>query len=122
MSGFISNPTTEAQLNTDIQLLDGTTAAGTYTITLGANIALASTVALDALNLHSNVDVVIDGGGHTLNGGDVRIARRCSSSMKIAASFSWLIWRSSAENSAATGPDMPAWKHGFCSSSAADRK
>src|SRR6185312_7579578 len=72
MSGFVSSPTTEAQLNTDIQLLDGTTVAGSYTITLGSNITLAAAVDLDALQLHTGVSVVIDGGGHALDGGGVQ--------------------------------------------------
>ena len=71
MSGFVGTVTTEAQLNTDIQLLDGTAAAGTYTITFGANITEGNlsvtqdgtTVLpdLDAINLHTGVSLAIIG-------------------------------------------------------------
>ena len=56
----------EAQLNAAIAALDGTTVAGTYTIALTGSIGLAT--ALNALNLHAGVSVVIDGQGNLLDG------------------------------------------------------
>ncbi|HTW25886.1 MAG TPA: Hint domain-containing protein, partial [Acetobacteraceae bacterium] len=67
MSTPIDNPvTTESDLNTAIAYVDGLTTAGSYTITLGADIT--ESVALDALNLAAGVNVTIDGAGFTLNG------------------------------------------------------
>ena len=78
MSGFVGTVTTEAQLNTDIQLIDGTTAAGNYTITFGANITEGNisitqngaTVLpdLSAIDLHSGVTLTINGAGDSLIG------------------------------------------------------
>ncbi|WP_249144911.1 hypothetical protein [Bradyrhizobium sp. AUGA SZCCT0274] len=61
-----------AQLNAAIVSAAGVTAPGTVvTITLGNNISLGAT-AMQAINLHVGVTLVIEGGGHTLNGGGIQ--------------------------------------------------
>jgi VCBS repeat-containing protein len=59
--------TSIAQLNAAIVAADGVTAPGTVTITLGSNITFSAT-ALQAINLHPGVTLVIEGDGHTLSG------------------------------------------------------
>jgi Hint domain/Passenger-associated-transport-repeat len=66
MPTFVNPVTTESQLDNDIQIIDGTTVANTYTITLGANVT--ETFDLSAINLHNNVSLVINGAGFTLSG------------------------------------------------------
>ncbi|CAN7528088.1 cadherin-like domain-containing protein [Bradyrhizobium sp. LjRoot220] len=63
--------TSIAQLNAAIVAAAGVTAPGTVTITLGSNITFSAT-ALQAINLQPGVTLVIEGGGHTLNGGGVQ--------------------------------------------------
>ncbi|MBR1251022.1 cadherin-like domain-containing protein [Bradyrhizobium sp. AUGA SZCCT0169] len=64
--------TSIAQLNAAIVSAAGVTAPGTVvTITLGNNISLGAT-AMQAINLHVGVTLVIEGGGHTLNGGGIQ--------------------------------------------------
>jgi hypothetical protein len=63
--------TSEAALNNAIIAADSETIAGTYTIDITGSIA--ETAALEAINLHTGVTLVINGGGETLNGeGDQR--------------------------------------------------
>ena len=66
MPSFVSTVTTEAQLDGDIQIIDGTTAPGTYTITFGS--AIGETFDLSAINLHSGVTLAINGAGFALDG------------------------------------------------------
>jgi hypothetical protein len=78
MPAFIGTVTTEAQLDNDIKIINGTTATGNYTITFGANITEGnlsitqdgSTVLpdLSAINLHSGVTLTINGAGNSLIG------------------------------------------------------
>src|SRR3954447_21647194 len=63
--------TTIAQLNAAIVAAAGVTAPGTVTITLGSDIAYSAT-AMQAIDLHAGVTLVIEGDGHTLNGGGVQ--------------------------------------------------
>jgi hypothetical protein len=63
--------TSIAQLNAAIVAADGVTAPGTVTITLGSDITYIAT-ALQAINLHAGVTLVVEGGGHTLSGGGVQ--------------------------------------------------
>jgi hypothetical protein len=77
---FISTITTETQFCSDIRIIDGTTAARNYTITLGANITegtLSNTQDgttvlpdLSAIDLHNSVSLTINGGGFSLIGTD----------------------------------------------------
>jgi hypothetical protein len=77
MSGFVSTVTTEAQLDNDIRIIDGTS-SGSYTITFGADITEGSlstvqngvTVHPDlaAIALQSGVTLTINGAGFDLNG------------------------------------------------------
>jgi hypothetical protein len=64
----MSTVTDVAGLNAAIVAADGVTAAGTVTITLGANISLGTTE-LEAINLQPGVTLDIVGGGYTLDGG-----------------------------------------------------
>lgn len=70
MSGFIGTVTTESQLNNDISLVDGTTVAGIYTITVSGSIADTADLTAINLDIANNVSLVIDGiNGGTLDGG-----------------------------------------------------
>jgi len=60
----------EAQLNGDLEFIDtSTTPDVAYTIDLESNITLASTSALNAINLATGSSLTINGNGHTLDGG-----------------------------------------------------
>jgi large repetitive protein len=62
---------TEAQLNAAITTANMAAAGwGTFTISLGANIALGS--ALTAINLRPGVSLDIEGNGYALDGGDTQ--------------------------------------------------
>src|ERR1700726_1597 len=78
MPVFVPTVTTEAQLDADIKILDGTVTSGNYTITFGANITEGNlsvsqdgtTVLpdLSAINLHTGVTLTINGSGNSLIG------------------------------------------------------
>jgi hypothetical protein len=75
---FVSTVTTEAQLDDDIRIIDGTTAAGNYTVTFGTSITEGNLSAtqngatvlpdLSAINLHGGVTLTINGAGNSLIG------------------------------------------------------
>lgn len=67
IAGSVSN---EADLNAALVAAAGETAAGAYEIDLGGDIA--ETTALKAVNLRPGVSLVINGQGHTLDGGDAQ--------------------------------------------------
>jgi len=65
---------TQAELNSAIESINSTTTAGTYTITLSANIIegqVGQPAGLYTLTLAPGVDVVIDGAGYTIDGNGV---------------------------------------------------
>lgn len=65
---------TEADLNAALVAAAGETTAGTYEIDLGGD--TTETTALKAVDLRLGVSLVINGQGHTLDGGGAGPARR----------------------------------------------